>query len=97
MQNGERWSTDRLLQDKFNDSLHVITNGYVNKLLFDGDTVKGIEYTKWQSKFKAFAHNGVILSAGAIGSPKLLMLSGIGPKKHLESLQVGHLQTSNKN
>lgn len=48
----------------------------------------GVQFVALNKKFKAFAKESVILSAGAIGSPKILMLSGFGPKKHLEDLKV---------
>lgn len=48
----------------------------------------GVQFVALNKKFKAFAKESVILCAGAIGSPKILMLSGFGPKKHLEDLKV---------
>lgn len=41
--------------------------------------------------FEARATNEVIISAGTVNTPQILMLSGIGPKKHLKSLKVRKL------
>lgn len=48
----------------------------------------GVQFIALNKTFKAIAKRDVILCAGAIGTPKILMLSGIGPKKHLEDLKV---------
>ena len=48
----------------------------------------GVEFTKAGQKKIIRARKEVILSAGAIGSPQILMLSGIGPQKHLDEMQV---------
>jgi len=55
------------------------------------DKAEGIEFARFGNKYTAIAKKGVILSAGAIESPKLLMLSGIGPKKHLEKFGVSNI------
>lgn len=62
------------------------------KILINSDKAEGIEFIKFGNKYTAIAKKGVILSAGVIESPKLLMLSGIGPRKHLEELGVSNLQ-----
>ncbi|KAH9635276.1 hypothetical protein HF086_001932 [Spodoptera exigua] len=71
-------------------NIHVISSAYATKLLIDPitKTTYGVEYVKNGQIFTAFADKEVIVSAGAINSPKLLMLSGIGPKYHLKSLNI---------
>lgn len=49
----------------------------------------GIWLVKDNVKYTVKARKEVILSAGAVNSPQILMLSGIGPKEHLSSLKVG--------
>jgi choline dehydrogenase-like flavoprotein len=58
---------------------------------FEGKTAVGIEYTgKDGVRRKVKANKEVILSSGAVGTPHLLLLSGVGPKKHLEDMGVRH-------
>lgn len=64
-------------------NLVVVTNAYVTGLLIEGGRAAGVTYTYGGREEIARAGAEVILAAGAIGSPKLLMLSGIGPADHL--------------
>lgn len=54
------------------------------------DTVEtiGVEYEQFGEICQVYAKYETVISAGAVGSPKLLMLSGIGPKNHLSKLKV---------
>ncbi|XP_045539340.1 glucose dehydrogenase [FAD, quinone]-like [Papilio machaon] len=92
MKNGTRHSSSRAYLHPINkrNNLHMSKNSVVTKLIFDKTKSKviGIEMEKRNRKYKILAKKEVILSAGAINSPQLLMLSGIGPKKHLESLNI---------
>ena len=60
----------------------------VNKILFDNNRAVGVELESGGETFEVQGKE-VILSSGAIGSPQLLMLSGIGPRKHLEENGIG--------
>ena len=53
--------------------------------------VVGVEFLKNTTKHQIKARKEVILSAGTIGSAKILMASGIGPKEHLKQLKVTRL------
>ena len=59
---------------------------WVTKILIEPKTkiAYGVEFVKNRRKYKIRATKEVILSAGAIASPQLMMLSGVGPRKHLE-------------
>jgi choline dehydrogenase len=68
--------------------LVVQTEAHTARILFDGTHAAGIEYIQNGSRHEARATREVILSAGAINSPQLLMLSGIGPTDELEAAGV---------
>lgn len=72
-------------------------NGFFGQILFDGpeNRAVGVEYIRHGVKRRAFATKEVIISAGAMNSPQVLMLSGIGPKEHLESLNVRDISMIN--
>jgi choline dehydrogenase len=63
--------------------LTLRTNAMVTRLLFEGSRCIGVEYTDGGRLAEARAANEVILTAGSYVSPKLLMLSGIGPEEEL--------------
>lgn len=66
-------------------NLHIIKNAYVTKLLFDADgSVNGVQFILGDKTMNANAKKEVVVSAGSIGSPHLLMLSGIGPRDELQ-------------
>ncbi|CAL8127841.1 unnamed protein product [Orchesella dallaii] len=62
----------------------------VSKLLLrkNDNGAYGLEYERHGKKYTAYAYRETILSAGSINSPKLLLVSGIGPKRHLEDVGV---------
>ena len=65
-------------------NLKVFTDAFVEKIIFDGKKVIGIEVKIKNKVEKIYANKEIILSGGAINSPQLLMLSGIGPSEHLK-------------
>jgi len=72
-------------------NLTIITNAQVQRLILDGEsdglTATGVEYRAGDGTIKSIlAGKEVILSAGAVGSPHILMLSGIGPRRELEAV-----------
>jgi choline dehydrogenase-like flavoprotein len=74
-------------------NLTVITHAQVTRVLLSGEDddlrATGVEYVTADGATEVVeARREVILSAGAVGSPQLLMLSGVGPREHLESVGV---------
>jgi choline dehydrogenase-like flavoprotein len=82
--NGRRWSAAQaFLRDAENRSNLAITTGVrVNKILFEGRVAKGVVLSTGET---CLAKGEIILTAGALASPKLLQLSGIGAAAHLKS------------
>ena len=65
-------------------NLKVATNAHAAKVLFDGKRAVGVRYVQGRRSVDVLARKEVILSAGAIGSPQVLLLSGVGPKAQIE-------------
>ena len=80
-----RWSSARayLHPALKRNNLATETNVQVNKILFEGKKAVGVEYSKKGKTFSVKANAEVILSAGAINSPQILMNSGIGDSSEL--------------
>ena len=71
------------------EELTVRTGAFVSHLLFSGKRVSGAEVKREGStKYQEHAKRGVILCAGAINSPTILLRSGIGPKRELLELGI---------
>ena len=88
---GERWSTTRGYLDPVRDreNLTIITKALVCKLIFENNKATGVTFKDNKNKiFNIKSKKEVILCAGAVGSPHILMLSGIGPKDHLQSMGI---------
>lgn len=85
VKNGVRWSTMRGYLEPVLDrpNLKVFSRAFSRRVLFEGHLATGIEFEHEGARKVAYAERRVILAAGAIGSPHLLMLSGIGPSAHL--------------
>lgn len=76
-------------------NLETITGARVTRVLIDTDKrAYGVEYVKDHVWKKVMCSKEVLLSAGTIDSAKLLMLSGIGPREHLEELNIPVIQDS---
>jgi|TARA_B110000444_G_scaffold31866_1_gene27026 choline dehydrogenase len=88
--NGIRWSTSMAYLEpiKSRKNLVVLTHTMTNKILLKNKIAIGVECERQNEKFHVFANKKVILSAGAIGSPQLLQLSGIGPANILKAAGV---------
>jgi choline dehydrogenase-like flavoprotein len=86
----QRWSTyDGYLKPALGRSnLTVITHAYVQKVTFEGQRCTGVQYLHKGQQTTVRARQSVILAAGAIQSPQLLELSGIGEPERLQQLGI---------
>jgi choline dehydrogenase len=64
-------------------NLQVVTNALAHRILFDGTRAIGVEFSRNGSVERVDAAREVVLSAGAVGSPHTLQLSGVGDPEHL--------------
>ncbi|MCY9854096.1 GMC family oxidoreductase [Vibrio mediterranei] len=84
--NGERCSAAKayLTPNLNRPNLTVLTKATTHKVLFDGKRAIGVEYGMKGQRFQIYCNKEVILSAGAFGTPQVLLLSGVGPKQELD-------------
>uniref|UniRef100_A0A1B0D9G1 Glucose-methanol-choline oxidoreductase N-terminal domain-containing protein n=1 Tax=Phlebotomus papatasi TaxID=29031 RepID=A0A1B0D9G1_PHLPP len=96
LRNGRRCSSAKAyLRPMANrPNLHISKRSWVTKIIIDPitKTATGVEFLKRKRRYIVRASKEVILSAGVIGSPQLLMLSGVGPADHLSSLGIPVIQ-----
>ena len=71
-----------------NPNLTVCTGVTVNRIMFSGNRAVGVEFIRNGVVETAVADSEILVTSGAIGSPKLMMLSGVGPAAHLRSLGI---------
>ena len=94
MKNGRRWSAHRafLKPAMKRANLRVITHAQAERVLMAGKRAVGVSYRQGGASHTVRATREVILCGGAINSPQLLMLSGIGPGAHLaeRGIEVAH-------
>ncbi|XP_063389013.1 glucose dehydrogenase [FAD, quinone] [Cydia fagiglandana] len=98
MRRGTRCSTAKafLRPVRLRQNLHIALFSHATKVLIDKDSKRafGVEFIRDGQKQVVYAKREVILSAGAIGSPQLLMLSGVGPAKNLQEVGVEVIKDS---
>ena len=86
IKNGLRWSSAKAyLKPAIQSGKCQVIRGLASKIIIENSQATGVEYTQGNKKSVLSASKEVIISASAINSPKLLLLSGIGPAAELKS------------
>ncbi|KAL9698503.1 hypothetical protein quinque_001944 [Culex quinquefasciatus] len=89
---GSRCSTAKafLRPIRLRKNFHVAMNAHVTKLLIDPGTKKavGVEFFRQGKRHFVKAKREIIMAAGSINTPQIMMLSGIGPKDHLDEMGI---------
>ncbi|MDT8910699.1 GMC family oxidoreductase N-terminal domain-containing protein [Amycolatopsis sp. PS_44_ISF1] len=87
---GRRWSTaDAYLRPALSrPNLTVRTHAPATRVVFEGQRAVGVSYQDKGREVTVRASAEVLLSGGAVNSPQLLMLSGVGPAEHLRELGI---------
>jgi len=91
---GVRWNTARAFLEpvKHRANLAVLTETLATRLAFEGRRCTGVDVQRGGGSERIVARREVVLAAGAVASPQLLQLSGIGPAGLLDSVGVPVLQ-----
>ncbi|PSN54408.1 Glucose dehydrogenase [FAD, quinone] [Blattella germanica] len=96
LKNGTGFSSSRAFLHPIRNrkNFHLKKMSMVTKILIDPNTktAYGVEFIQNKRKYIVRARKEVILSAGAVNSPQLLMLSGVGPKDHLQEFGIPVIQ-----
>ena len=87
---GKRQSTSHTYLHPVSDrkNLTIKTKLNVKKIIIENGKAKGVECISNNNSIEYFADEEVLLCAGSINSPQILMLSGIGPQKHLVEIDI---------
>mgnify|MGYP001426259985 FL=1 len=87
---GKRQSTSHTYLHPVSDrkNLTIKTKLNVKKIIIENGKAKGVECISNNNSIKYFADEEVLLCAGSINSPQILMLSGIGPQNHLVEMDI---------
>lgn len=88
---GERYGTAKayLVTSKKRKNLNVIKNAHVTRLEYNKDgSVNGVKFRLGNRQMRARATKEVVVSAGVVKSPQILMLSGIGPREKLKKHNI---------
>ncbi|XP_053212830.1 glucose dehydrogenase [FAD, quinone]-like [Panonychus citri] len=74
---------------KDRNNLHIMLHSRVTRVLFgDNKRAVGVQFDRDSLSFVVYAKSEIILTAGTISTPHLLMVSGVGPADHLEALKI---------
>ncbi|XP_067133590.1 glucose dehydrogenase [FAD, quinone]-like [Centruroides vittatus] len=87
---GARWSAVKAYINPVRGrrNLRIITSAFVHKILIRNKQAYGVKFEYRGQLHEAYANKEVIVCAGVFNSPKLLMLSGIGPKRTLKKFNI---------
>jgi choline dehydrogenase len=91
IRNGVRWSTYKafLTRALKKDNLYVLKNTRVDRVIFKGKHAIGVQFKDPEGKDTVIkAKKEIILAAGTVGTPRILLLSGVGPRNHLQQLKI---------
>lgn len=90
IKNGQRCSSANAYLDSAinRKNLCIRTHCLVTKIVIDSGVCVGVEYKQGEKIKKVKCNKEVVLSAGALNTPQIMMLSGLGPKKYLDACGV---------